>query len=102
MTTEYFLPPPFFQEIEAFALKENLPEVLKITKKHQSGTIFLEPWETKILLNVAKVWRLQSELKFPYWDPEHPNYNPEHEEAFFDAQEEHWGKIAMTFPESTS
>ncbi|GAA3927124.1 hypothetical protein [Litoribacillus peritrichatus] len=100
MTKEYFLPPAFFNEIEVFAKKEGLIEVLNVTNKHTNGTIFLEPWECKILLNIAKFWRLKAELNFPFWDAEHPHYNPEHEEAFFDAQEETWGKIAMTFPET--
>lgn len=95
---EYFLPPEFFNEILLFAKKENFSELEKIVNKHDKGTILVEPWEIEILLNVAKLWRLQASLKYPYWDSEHPKYDPEHEDSFMDEQEDKWGKIAMTFP----
>ncbi len=98
---EYFLPVPFCEEILAYSKKEKLTELEQIISKHNNGTLNLEEWETAILLNVAKVWRLEAELKYPFWNDEHPLYNPEHEDKFMDAQEEHWGKIAMTFPEAT-
>jgi hypothetical protein len=39
-------------------------------------------------------------IKYPFWDCDHPKYNPSHEDLFMDEQEEKWGKIAMTFPEA--
>ena len=95
---EYYLPPEFFGEIKEFAEKEGLKEVLEIVSKHDNGAIKLEQWESALLLKVAKLWKLQAELKYPFWDADHPKYNSDHEEQFFDAQDEHWGKIAMTFP----
>ncbi|MCH8498643.1 MAG: hypothetical protein LAT63_09205 [Marinobacter sp.] len=97
MSKSYFLPAPFFDEIKAFAEKEGFPEVLKVVSKHQDGDIILESWEVGLLLNVATIWRCEAELKFPFWDPNNPNYDPEHEEGFFDAQEDHFGKILATF-----
>jgi len=95
---EYFLPPEFFNEILSFAKTEQLVELENIVNKHENGTILVDVWEVEMLINVAKFWRLQASLKYPYWDCDHPKYNPEHEELFMDEQEEKWGKIAMTFP----
>ncbi|MBE0377571.1 hypothetical protein [Pseudoalteromonas prydzensis] len=95
---EYFLPPKIFNELLSFAKKTELVELEKIVNKHDNGTILVDRWEVDMLLNVAKLWRLQAELKYPFWDCEHPNYDPIHEDCFMDEQEEKWGKIAMTFP----
>lgn len=95
---EYFLPPKIFNELLSYAKKEKLIELEKIVNKHDNGTILIEPWEVEILMNVAKLWRLQAILKYPFWDSEHPKFDPVHEDLFMDEQEDKWGKIAMTFP----
>ncbi|TMO02450.1 hypothetical protein [Pseudoalteromonas sp. S558] len=95
---EYFLPPKIFNELLSYAKKEKLIELEKIINKHNNGTILVEPWEVEILLNVAKLWRLQAILKYPFWDSEHPKFDPAHEDLFMDEQKDKWGKIAMTFP----
>ena len=100
MMKEYFLPPKIFDEILAYAKKENLPELEKLVNKHDNGTIFVDPWEVEMLLNVAKLWRLEASLKYPFWDSDHPKYDPDQEDLFMDEQEEKWAKIAMTFPEA--
>lgn len=96
--SEYFLPPMIFDEIAEYAKVNHLDELLKITQKHNDGEISLARWEVDMLLNVAKVWQLNAELKYPFWDSEHPNYDPAHEDAFMDEQEDKWAKIAMTLP----
>lgn len=96
---EYFLPPKVFDEILAYAKKENFSELEKLVGKHDNGTIFVEPWEVEMLLNVAKLWRLEALLKYPFGDSDHPKYDPCQEDSFMDEQEEKWGKIAMTFPD---
>ena len=50
-----------------------------------------------MLLKVAQLWKLQAELRYPFWDEDHPNYNPDHEEGYFEEQEERFGKIGATF-----
>ncbi len=102
MKREYFLPPVYFKEIENFAKNEGYEEVLKIVAKQVDGRIEIEQWEADLLLKVAKIWQLQTELKYPFWDTDHPKYDPDHEDYFLDAQDEHWGKIAMTFPEEST
>lgn len=97
---EYFLPPQIFDEILAYAKKESLQELEKLVSKHKNGVILVDPWEVEMLLNVAKLWRLEAMIKYPFWDCDHPKYNPSHEDLFMDEQEEKWGKIAMTFPEA--
>ncbi len=94
---EYFLPPVFFDEIRSFAEKNNFVELEKIVDKNTDGSIFLEHWEAQMLVNLAKLWHLQALLKYPFWDADHPNYDPDHEEKFMEEQEERWGKISMTF-----
>ena len=94
---EFFLPPVFFDEILLYARKQHLVELEKIVSRHDNGVIFVEPWEIELLLNLAKLWRLEASLKYPFWDSDHPNYDPEHEDQFMDEQETKWGKIAMTF-----
>ena len=95
---EYFLPPKIFNELLSYAKKEKLIELEKIVNKHENGTILVEQWEVEILLNVAKLWRLQAILKYPFWDSDHPKFDPAHEDLFMDEQEDKWDKIAMTFP----
>ena len=77
--------------------QSDLVELEKIASRHDNGVIFVEPWEIELLLNLAKLWRLEASLKYPFWDSDHPNYDPEHEDQFMDEQETKWGKIAMTF-----
>ena len=96
---EYFLPPKVFDEILAYAKKGNFSELEKLVGKHDKGTIFVEPWEVEMLLNVAKLWRLEALLKYPFWDSDHPKYEPCQEDLFMDEQEEKWIKIAMRFPD---
>ncbi|WP_020407535.1 GNAT family N-acetyltransferase [Hahella ganghwensis] len=97
MEKEYYIPPSCLDDIRSFAEKENLPDVIRIVSKHNNGEISLTPMEVNIVVDIAMLWRLQAELKYPYWDVNHPNYNPEHERKFLSEQEERWGKIAMTF-----
>ena len=49
MMKEYFLPPKVFDEILAYAKKENLHELEKLVNKHDNGTIFVDPWEIEML-----------------------------------------------------
>ena len=97
MTKEYFLPPAFFDEIKEFAEKEGYKELLAIVDKQEQGNIVLEVWEADMLLKVAQLWKLQAEFRYPFWDEDHPNYNPDHEEGYFEEQEERFGKIGATF-----
>ncbi|OZG71561.1 hypothetical protein BTA51_19960 [Hahella sp. CCB-MM4] len=97
MEKQYYIPPSCLDDIRSFAEKENLPEVIKIVSRHNNGELTLDPSEVATVVDIAMLWQLQAELKYPYWDANQPNYNPEHEKKYLDEQEERWGKIVMSF-----
>ncbi|WP_282130425.1 hypothetical protein [Pseudoalteromonas aliena] len=63
-----------------FVLKEAFPSI------EMQGPIFLSQEEAEALINLAVIEKKKAQLRYPYYDDEHPSYDENHENSFDDIQ----------------
>lgn len=84
---EVIMPPELVEEIAEIVTNENYVALKKaFPNKNVRPPIFLSNEEAEALINLAVIEKKKAQLKYPYYDEEHPNYNEQHEEKFDDVQ----------------